>query len=131
MADPGSAIVEFGEFRLDPQTGELWNRSQRLVLAEQPLRILLMLTARAGALVTRDELRTALWGSDTFVDFEHGLNAAIKRLREVLGDSAATPRFIETIPRRGYRFVAPVTLSGASIARDIVETVLSPRASTT
>jgi len=131
MADPGSLIVEFGEFRLDPRTGELWNRSQRLVLAEQPLRILLMLTARAGALVTRDELRTALWGSDTFVDFEHGLNAAIKRLREVLGDSAATPQFIETIPRRGYRFVAPVTLSGASITRDIVERAPSPRASTT
>jgi DNA-binding winged helix-turn-helix (wHTH) protein len=78
--------IEFAGFRLDLQSGELWKGSQRLILAEQPFRILAILTSRPGVLVTRDELRKALWGEDTFVDFEHGLNAAIKRLREVLGD---------------------------------------------
>src|SRR2546426_10853413 len=80
----------------------------RVGLQEQPLQILSVLLERPGELVTREELRQRLWPADTFVDFEHGLNAAIKRLRDALGDSAETPRFVETVPRRGYRFVAPV-----------------------
>jgi len=92
---------------LDLQSGELWNGADRTILPDQLLRILRTLVVRPGTLVTRDDLRRELW-ADTFVDFDHGLNQAIKRLREVLGDSAAAPRFIETIPRRGYRFIAAI-----------------------
>jgi Tol biopolymer transport system component/DNA-binding winged helix-turn-helix (wHTH) protein len=101
-------VVSFAEYRLDLQSGELWNGSDRVFVPDQPLRILSILIARRGRLVTRDELRRAVWADHTFVDFEHGLNAAIKRLREILGDSASAPRFIETIPRHGYRFIAEV-----------------------
>ena len=92
---------------MDLQSGELWNGADRTILPDQLLRILRTLVVRPGTLVTRDDLRRELW-ADTFVDFDHGLNQAIKRLREVLGDSAAAPRFIETIPRRGYRFIAAI-----------------------
>jgi DNA-binding winged helix-turn-helix (wHTH) protein len=80
----------------------------RVSLQELPFRVLARLTECPGRLVTRGQLREELWPRDTFVDFEHGLNAAVKRLRDALGDSAETPRFIETLPRRGYRFIAPV-----------------------
>jgi DNA-binding winged helix-turn-helix (wHTH) protein len=95
-------------FELDLRSGELRKAGARILLQEQPRQILTVLLERPGALVTRGELRQRLWPSDTFVDFEHGLNAAVKRLRDTLGDSADTPRFVETIPRKGYRFVAPV-----------------------
>src|SRR5438067_4237566 len=101
-------IVRLGEFELDRGSGELWKGTERLLLPDQPFRILLILIRQPGSLVSRDELRHELWAEDTFVDFEHSLNAAIKRLREALGDSASEPRFIETLPRRGYRFIAPV-----------------------
>ena len=130
MGDSPSSVVEFGDFRLDVQSGELWNGPRRVVLADQPFRILLLLTARPGVLVTRDELRKALWDADTFVDFEHGLNAAIKRLREVLGDSATTPRFIETIPRRGYRFIAPIQPHEIEDAADAMHTAALPTTAT-
>ena len=103
------SVVRFGDFELDVRSGELRNDT-RLTLPDQPLHALTALLERPGELVTRDELRQRLWPSDTFVDFEHGLNAVVKRLRDVLGDSAETPRFIETVPRRGYRFVAPVSV---------------------
>jgi len=100
--------ARFGPFELDLRSGELTSNGRRQTLPEQPLALLKALLERPGELVTRDELRHQLWPGDTFVDFEHGLNAAVKRVRDVLGDSADTPRFIETVPRRGYRFLAPV-----------------------
>jgi len=103
-----SKVVRFGDVTLDLRSGELMQNGNRLLLPEQPFRILARLVEQPGTLVTRDELRRELWADDTFVDFEHSLNAAIKRLREVLADSATNPRFIETLPRRGYRFIAPV-----------------------
>src|SRR5262245_3147558 len=102
-------IIRFADFELDLGSGELRKSGGApVLLAEQPFRILATLIRQSGNLVTRDELRRALWTEDTFVDFEHSLNAAIKRLREALGDSASDPRFIQTIPRRGYRFIAPM-----------------------
>ena len=114
--------VRFGEFELDENSGELWKDGARQVVAEQPFALLRALLARPGDLVGRDELRQQLWPAETFVDFEHGLNAAVKKLRDALGDSADSPRFIETIPRRGYRFIARVKPSapGRCPARGIV-----------
>jgi Tol biopolymer transport system component/DNA-binding winged helix-turn-helix (wHTH) protein len=99
-----SRVVRFGAFELDLRTGELRKSGLRVGLQDQPLQVLTMLLERRGELVTREELRQRLWPADTFVDFEQGLNAAVKRLRYVLGDSAEVPRFIETLPRRGYRW---------------------------
>jgi Tol biopolymer transport system component/DNA-binding winged helix-turn-helix (wHTH) protein len=111
---PSSAarIVRFGPFELDLRSGELRKNGSCVSLQDQPLQILTALLERPGEMVTREELRKRLWPADTFVDFEHGLNAAVKRLRDALVDSADTPRFIETLPRRGYRFIAPVEGSG-------------------
>ncbi|MFN2442936.1 MAG: winged helix-turn-helix domain-containing protein, partial [Thermoanaerobaculia bacterium] len=109
-----SRTIQFGDFGLDLQSGELSRNGARVLLPEQPFRILSLLVRNPGTLVTRDDLRNELWPDDTFVDFEHSLNAAVKRLREVLGDSATSPTFIETLPRRGYRFVAPVISMGES-----------------
>ena len=105
---PGRQVVRFGAFELDLRVGELRKAGVRVNLQEQPFKVLECLVERPGELVTREELRQRLWQDDTFVDFEHGVNAAVKRLRETLGDSAETPRFIETLPRRGYRLIAPV-----------------------
>ncbi len=101
-------LVRFGIFELDLRSGELRRAGVRVGLQEQALQVLTLLLARPGQLVTREELCQRLWAGDTFVDFDHGLNAVINRLRDTLGDSADTPRFIETLPRRGYRFIAPV-----------------------
>jgi TolB-like protein/DNA-binding winged helix-turn-helix (wHTH) protein len=101
-------LVRFGAFELNLSTGELRKGGVRINLPDQPLQVLKTLLDRPGDLVTRDELRQRLWSAETFVDFEHGLNAAVRRLRDALGDSADVPRFIETLPRRGYRFIAPV-----------------------
>jgi eukaryotic-like serine/threonine-protein kinase len=103
-----SHLVRFGAFEVDLRSGELRRSGVRLPLQEQPFRVLARLIGHPGEVVTREELREELWPADTHVDFEQGLNAAVRRLRETLGDSAETPRFIETMPRRGYRFVAPV-----------------------
>jgi len=105
--------VRFGVFEADLEAGELRKHGLRLKLSEQPFQILAMLMARPGEIVSREVLRERLWPSDTFVDFDHGLNNAVMRLREVLGDSSDHPRFIETLPRRGYRFIAPVELKGS------------------
>jgi len=98
----------FGPFEVDLHTHELWKFGTRLKLVGQPFEILAVLLSRPGELITRDELRTRLWPSDTFVDFNHGLNAAVNKLRETLSDSADDPRYIETLPRRGYRFIAAI-----------------------
>src|ERR1700732_788538 len=100
--------VRFGEFQLDLRTRELRSNGHRSFLQEQPFHVLAALLDRPGQLVTRDELMKQLWPSDTFVDFDQSLNKAVNRLREALDDSAEQPRFIETVPRRGYRFISPV-----------------------
>lgn len=101
--------LQFGLFELDLRAGELRKAGVHVRLAPQPLRILELLVLRAGQVVTREDIRQALWLADTTVDFEHNLNTAVKRLRAALGDSAEAPRFIETLPRRGYRFLGSVT----------------------
>ena len=101
-------------FQLDLQTRELQKGGSRINLPDQPFRVLEALLERPGDLVTREELRRRLWSAETFVDFEHGLNAAVRRLRDALGDSADVPRFIETLPRRGYRFIAPIIQTPAT-----------------
>jgi Tol biopolymer transport system component/DNA-binding winged helix-turn-helix (wHTH) protein len=106
VADHG--IVNFGSFEADLRSGELRRNGSKVRLQEQPFQVLTMLLEKRGEVVTREELRNRLWPADTFVDFDHGLNAAVKRLRDALGDSAENPRFVETLARRGYRFVAPV-----------------------
>src|SRR5438067_9161018 len=105
---PSSGPIRFGSFEVDQNAGELRKQGVRIKLQDQPLQILQVLLEHPGEVVTREELQKRVWPSDTFVDFDHGIYNAIKRLRETLGDTAETPRFIETIPRRGYRFIGPV-----------------------
>jgi DNA-binding winged helix-turn-helix (wHTH) protein len=100
--------VRFGVFELDLATGELWKRGAKVALQEQPFQVLARLVARPGELVTREELRRALWPDAVFVDFDHGLNKAVVKIRRALGDLAGSPRYVETLERRGYRFIAPV-----------------------
>src|SRR5215213_9407933 len=106
--EQGTARVRFADVEADLATGELYRNGRMMRLQEQPRQVLAALLERPGEVVTRDALRDRLWKSDTFVDFEHGLNTAIKKVRQALGDSADNPRFIETLARRGYRFIAPV-----------------------
>jgi TolB-like protein/DNA-binding winged helix-turn-helix (wHTH) protein/Flp pilus assembly protein TadD len=114
VASPAKpSVVSFGAYEFNPCSGELRRQGMRVRLEGQPLAILQMLLDRPGGLVTREELQRRLWPEDTFVDFEHSLNAAVKRLRAALSDSADQPRYIETLARRGYRFVAPVNGAGA------------------
>ena len=101
-------IVVFGAFEFDPGTGELRKHGLRIKLQGQPIGVLAMLIEHGGEVVSREELQKRLWPADTYVDFEHSLNAAVKRLRAALGDSADAPRFVETLPRQGYRFIAPL-----------------------
>src|SRR5215813_6173416 len=101
-------VFRFGSFELIEREGELRKNGVRIKLQEHPLRVLLELVSNAGRLVTREELQQKLWPADTFVDFDVGVNTAIRKLRQALGDEADNPRFIETLSRRGYRFVAPV-----------------------
>lgn len=107
--------IRFAVFEFDPQSGELRKHGMKIRLQGQPVKILTMLLARPGEVVNREDLQKKLWSADTFVDFEHSLNAAIKRLRAALGDSAETPRFVETLARRGYRFIAPVDVGGGAL----------------
>jgi Tol biopolymer transport system component/DNA-binding winged helix-turn-helix (wHTH) protein len=111
-----SSPIRFGMFEVDLQAGELRRQGFRVKLQEQPFQVLVMLLERPEEVVTREELQKKLWPADTFVDFERGLNRAINKLREALGDDADSPRFIETLPRRGYRFLAPVETAGTSDA---------------
>jgi len=103
-----SSIYQFGAFQFDSRTGELRKNGVKLKLQDQPYRVLVKLLEHPGEIISREQLRSTLWQEDTFVDFENGLNTAIKRLRETLGDSADNPLFIETLPKRGYKFIAPL-----------------------
>ena len=105
---PPPRTIRFGVFELDVRSGELRKQGRKIRLEGQPVHILICLLENPGELVTREELHRRLWPADTYVNFEHGLNAAIKRLRRALDDSADNPRFVETLPRRGYRFLAPI-----------------------
>ena len=120
--------LQFGSFEYDVVAGELYRQGERVALQEQPRQVLAALLERPGEIVSRDELRERLWKTDTFVDFEHGLNTAIKKVRRALGDSAEAPSFIETLARRGYRFVATVNRSDATpiIASAMPERVTVP-----
>ena len=109
------APIRFGIFEVDLQAGELRRQGFKVKLQEQPFQVLVMLLERPGEVVTREELQKKLWPADTFVDFERGLNRAINKLREALVDDADTPRFIETLPRRGYRFLTPVETPGTRV----------------
>jgi Tol biopolymer transport system component/DNA-binding winged helix-turn-helix (wHTH) protein len=112
----GRDRLSFGPFEVDVHTHELWKFGTRIKLVGQPFEILAVLLSQPGQLVTREELRNKLWPGDTFVDFNHGLNAAVNKLRDALSDSAENPRYIETLPRRGYRFMAAVEASAAKNA---------------
>jgi eukaryotic-like serine/threonine-protein kinase len=107
---PSSPMLKFGPYLVDLSAGEVRKNGSRIRLQEKPLRVLALLAERQGQVVTREELKKHLWPEDTFVDFETGLNTAVSKLRDALSDSAETPRYIETIPRRGYRFISPVEL---------------------
>ena len=100
--------MRFGVFEVDLRAGELRRNASKLKLQQQPFQVLAMLLEHPGEIVTREELHARLWAADTFVDFDHSLNAAVKRLRDALQDSAENSRFVETLARRGYRFIAPV-----------------------
>src|SRR5580700_11039182 len=117
MADEARRIFRFGVFEADATSGELRKSGVRLRLQDQPFQVLVLLMERAGAIVTREEVRQKLWPADTFVDFDHSLNTIINKLREVLGDSASNPRFIETLAKPGYRFLPAVE----SVARGKTE----------
>ena len=109
MPEAGSQrVVKFGVFEADMMSGELRKNGIRIRLQEKPFQVLALLLERAGQMVAREELRDRLWPSDTFVDFDHGLNTAVNKLREALSDTASNPRFVQTVARRGYRFIAPV-----------------------
>jgi cholera toxin transcriptional activator len=123
LSDTRNSRYRFGLFELDASTGDLYRDGQAHPrLQGQPLELLILLLERPGELLTREELRKNLWPSDTFVDYDHGLNAAVNKLREALGDSADSPRFIQTLPRRGYRFIAPVSAPAAAGGTDLAGT---------
>lgn len=135
------SVCRFGPFELDRRTLELWKSGERIKLAPQPARMLVLLACRPGELVTRDDIRRELWGEETFVDFDRNLNYCLTCIRHVLGDTARSPRFIETLPRRGYRFIAPVEgepavgsslpaagVEGAPAPPEVIETFLKAMA---
>jgi DNA-binding winged helix-turn-helix (wHTH) protein len=110
------AVVRFDTFEVDLRSGELRKEGSRVNLAEQPFSVLALLLSQPGEVITREELQKRLWPGNTFTDFDRGLNKAINRLRDALGDSAETPRFIETLPKRGYRFIGSVEGGGSAPA---------------
>src|ERR1700730_6317659 len=110
-----SKIVRFGAFEVDLTKGSLHKNGVRIRVQGKPLQILTLLIEHAGDVVTRDELRQRLWPEGTFVDFEHGLNTAVRKLREALGDDPDNPRFVQTVPRQGYRFIATAQRAGPAV----------------
>ena len=117
-ASPQPRIVRFGPYEADLSTGELRRDGSKIALQEKPFQVLAVLLMRPGELVGREELRSRLWPSDTFIDFETGLNTVVRKLRQGLDDSAEEPQYVETLPKRGYRFMAPVAFEWASGPRD-------------
>src|SRR5262249_28412684 len=115
QAKASNGVLRFGSFEVNLHSGELRRNGFKIRLQDQPLQVLTLLLEQPGEVVSREALRSKLWPVDTFVDFDHSLNAAVKRLRDALGDSAENPRFIETLARRGYRFVAPVSNPSGAI----------------
>src|ERR1700721_1601418 len=103
-----SIRTSFGLYEVDLQTGELWKAGRRIKIQTQPFKVLAALLERPGEIVTREDLQLRVWGRDTTVDFDHSIGTAINKIREALGDSADNPVFVETLARRGYRFIAPV-----------------------
>jgi len=126
MSPPSDGIYRFGVYEVDLSSGELRKSGIKLRLSDQAFRVLVAMLERPSEVVTREDLRTKLWPDGTFVDFDHGLNTVINKLRETLSDTATNPRFIETIARRGYRFIAPVELGGM---RDSPRDPAEPQAS--
>lgn len=131
MQEPvlSSTVLTFDVFEIDLRAGELRKDGRRVKLQEQPFHVLSLLLARSGEVVTREELRQKLWPADTFVDFDHGLNSAVARLREALGDSADKPRFIETIAKRGYRFIAPLNSPAPAFPPPVVSAPIPDKTS--
>jgi DNA-binding winged helix-turn-helix (wHTH) protein len=116
MALQTPETFRFGEFELDVDAGELRRDDRRLKLQPQPFKLLVLLVRRAGRLVTRDEIRGELWADGTYVDFDQAVNFSIKQIRDVLKDEAERPLYIETVPRRGHRFIAPISSPGVEVA---------------
>jgi len=125
-------LFRFGVYEANSSTGELHKQGRRLRLQEQPFQVLLMLLERPGELVPREDIRQRLWPDGTFVDFDHGLNTAVNKIRDTLGDTAANPRFVETLARRGYRFIAPVEVVDGNLppAAGFLEPVVDASPST-
>jgi len=117
---PTRRLLQFGVFELDMDAAELRKKGSKVKLQDQPYKVLQILLEKPGQIVTRDELRARVWPANTFVEFDQGLYSAMARLRDTLGDSSDSPRFIETLARRGYRFVAPVTYSDSSARRSLL-----------
>jgi DNA-binding winged helix-turn-helix (wHTH) protein len=109
-------MVRFGSFELDEEAGQLRRDGAPVRLPPQPFRLLVLLVSRAGELVTREEIRQQLWGTDTYVDFDQGVNFCIKQVRTILHDDAERPLYVETVPRRGYRFIAPIERPAPSVS---------------
>ena len=130
MHTPLGSLYRFGPFQVNCDSGELWKNGNRVKLQEQPFRLLVILLENAGEVVTRDDLRHRIWRDDTFVDFDSSLRVAVGKLREALGDDAENPRYVETIPKRGYRFLAPETYPEV-VTRDIGELGASPSSAET
>ena len=116
MSTTRREIRRFGPFELDLDAAEVRQNGLRVRLQPQPFRLLVLLTSRPGSLVTREEIRTELWPEGTFVDFDQSVNFAVKQIRDAFGDSASRPIYLETVPRQGYRFVAPVNTGPAQAA---------------
>jgi DNA-binding winged helix-turn-helix (wHTH) protein len=112
----------FGVYEIDVQAGELWKAGRKIKLQSQPFKVLTLLLEKPGEVVTREDLQLQVWGNNIVVDFDHSLGTAINKIRDALGDSADNPRFIETLAKRGYRFIAPVTVLGGSSATVVAGT---------
>lgn len=124
MPEPAS-IIRFGAFQLDLEAGQLLRDGRIVRLKPQPFKLLHLLASRPGELLTRDEIRAVLWGADTFVDFEQGVNTAVRQIREALNDEADRPLYLETVPKRGYRFIGPVEKAAADMDVPIRRTDLN------
>src|SRR6266446_4981835 len=125
MSEPAT-IFRFDSFELDTGAGELRRHGDRIKLPPQPFRVFELLVRRSGEVLTRAEIHERIWCGDTFVDFEQGLNFCIRQIREALGDSADAPRFIETLPRRGYRFLMPVKAEGEAQPTRVTRLIVLP-----